>query len=50
LLRQVVVAHAPLGAVFLLDLLAFAGDALQQGIDFILREDLLVHDRQTSDV
>jgi hypothetical protein len=27
----------------LLELLALAGDALQQGIDLVLRKDLLVH-------
>jgi hypothetical protein len=29
--------------LLLLELLALAGDALQQGIDFVLRKDLLVH-------
>src|SRR5206468_12286815 len=42
---EVVVAHPAGGNLFLFQLLAFAGDALQQGIDFVLREDLLVHGR-----
>jgi hypothetical protein len=33
----------PVLLLFLLELLALAGDALQQGIDFVLRKDLLVH-------
>ncbi len=40
---QVVVAHAGSRRIFLLELLAFAGDALQQRVNFVLREDLLIH-------
>jgi hypothetical protein len=40
---DVVIADAAGLHLFLLELLAFAGDALQQRVDFVLREDLLVH-------
>jgi hypothetical protein len=40
---QVVFAHAGRRSVVGFQLLAFAGDALQQCINFVLRQDLLVH-------
>jgi hypothetical protein len=41
--RQVVVAHGAGRQRFALERLLFAGDALQQRIDFVLRKNLLVH-------
>src|SRR6202012_3178959 len=43
LVGQVVVADAAFDLLFRLELLALAGDALQEGIDFVLRKNLLIH-------